>query len=63
MTYAGHFSNIVTPVSMTILGMKLGAVKLRTLFGSWRTYYVSALKLIAFPALIVALLLTMLPRL
>ena len=57
VTYAGHFSNIVTPVSMTILGMKLGAVKLRTLFGSWRTYYVSALKLIAFPALIVALLL------
>ncbi len=56
-TYATHFSNIVTPISMTILGMKMGAVRLSSLFGSWKTYYVSALKLVAFPLLIVGALL------
>ena len=56
-TYATHFSNLVTPISMTILGMKMGAVKVTSLFTSWKTYYVSVLKLIAFPAVIVALLL------
>lgn len=55
-TYVGHFSNLVTPISMTILGMKLGAVKISALFGSWRTYYAAALKLVIFPAVIVALL-------
>ena len=59
VTYVGHFSNIVTPVSMTILGMKLGAVKLSALFSSWKTYYTSALKLIAFPAVIVAVMLVL----
>ncbi|MBQ9801684.1 MAG: AEC family transporter [Clostridia bacterium] len=56
-TYATHFSNLVTPISMTILGMKLGAVKITALFASWKTYYVAALKLIVFPLLIVAVLL------
>ncbi|MBQ8508715.1 MAG: AEC family transporter [Clostridia bacterium] len=55
--YSTHFSNIVTPISMTILGMKLGGVKLKTLFGSWRTYYVSALRLAAYPLVITAALL------
>ena len=55
-TFSDYFSNIVTPLSMTILGMKLGEVKFADLFKSWRTYYVAALKLIAFPALIVAVL-------
>ncbi len=55
-TYATHFSNLVTPISMTILGMKMGAVKITALFTSFKTYYVSALKLIAFPVVIVALL-------
>ena len=59
VTYVGHFSNIVTPVSMTILGMKMGAVKLSALFSSWKTYYTSALKLIAFPAVIVAVMLAL----
>ena len=59
VTYVGHFSNIVTPVSMTILGMKLGAVKLSALFSSWKTYHTSALKLIAFPAVIVAVMLAL----
>ena len=59
VTYVGHFSNIVTPVSMTILGMKLGAVKLSALFSSRKSYYTSALKLIAFPAVIVAVMLAL----
>ena len=55
-SYATHFSNIVTPVSMVILGMKMGGVKFLSLFRSWRTYYISALRLAVFPAAIVALL-------
>ena len=56
VTYMTHFSNLVTPISMTILGMKLGGVRLSALFASWRTYYAAALKLVLFPAVIVALL-------
>lgn len=48
-TYSAHFSNIVTPISMTILGMKTADVKFYNLFASWKTYYVSLLKLIVFP--------------
>lgn len=47
--YSSYFNNLVTPLSMTILGMKLGGVKFSSLFGSWRTYYVSALKLLFDP--------------
>ena len=54
VTYSNHFSNLVTPISMTILGMKMGGVNFAELFKSWRTYYVSALKLVAFPFVIVA---------
>ena len=55
-TFSTHFSNIVTPISMTILGIKTGGVKLWNLFKSWKTYYVAVLKLIVFPVVIVALL-------
>lgn len=54
VSYSTHFSNIVTPISMIILGMKMGGVKFLSLFKSWRTYYVSALRLVVFPAIIVA---------
>ena len=53
-TYSTHFSNIVTPISMTILGMKMAGVRFADLFKTWKTYYVSALKLVVFPMLIVA---------
>ena len=53
-TFSTHFSNIVTPISMTILGMKMGGVKLLPLFRSWKMYYVAGLKLILFPIVIVA---------
>lgn len=56
-TFSEYFSGLVTPISMTILGMKLGAVKFSSLFKTWKVYYVSALKLIVFPVFIVALLL------
>lgn len=55
LEYSTYFSNIVTPLSMTILGMKMAGVEFVKLFSSWRAYYVSAIKLIAFPVLGVAL--------
>ena len=53
--FSTHFSNLVTPISMTILGMKMGDVKFSELFGSPKTYYVSALKLVVFPMVIVGI--------
>lgn len=55
-TYATHFSGIVTPLSMVILGMKLAGVEMGRLFSSWRMYYVSAMRLAVFPAVGVALM-------
>ena len=55
-TFSDHFSNVVTPISMTILGMKLGSIRFANLFRSWKVYYVSFLKLVAFPAVILAIL-------
>ena len=56
VTYSDYFSGIVTPISMTILGMKLASIKFSSLFTSARTYYVSALKLIIFPTIIVLIM-------
>ena len=56
VSYSDHFSGIVTPVSMTILGMKLAAVKLPTLFTSAKGYYVSVIKLVICPTVIVSIL-------
>ena len=56
-TFSSHFSGLVTPLSMTILGMKMAENKITLLFKSWRMYYVCALKLILFPTIIVGLLL------
>ena len=50
-TYCTHFSGIVTPLSMVILGMKLAAIPMGRLFASWRMYYVSAVRLVLFPVL------------
>lgn len=55
VTYSNHFSNLVTPISMTILGMKMAGINFADLFRSWRTYYVSALKLVVFPLVVVLL--------
>ena len=56
LTFSNHFSNIVTPISMTIIGMKLGAISFKTLFSSGKLYYVSFLRLILFPAALTAAL-------
>ena len=55
ITFSDHFSNVVTPISMTIIGMKLGAASLKTLFRSGKLYYVSFLKLVLFPVAVTAL--------
>ena len=55
VTYSTYLSNLVTPISMIVLGMKMGTVKLTSLFKSWKTYYVAALKLVVFPLVIVAI--------
>ena len=58
-TFSDHFSGIVTPVSMTVIGMKLGAIPFKTLFRSRKLYYVSFLKLILFPVVITAAMLVL----
>ena len=57
MTFAGHFSNIVTPISMVILGMKMAGMNMKQIFVSKGMYYVSFLRLILFPVVVVAILL------
>lgn len=47
-TYSGHFSGIVTPLSMVVLGMKLADVPIKRLLTSKHMYYVSALRLVLF---------------
>ena len=56
VTYSTHFSNLVTPISMTILGMKMGDVKLMEFFKCVKLYYVSLLKLVVFPVVAVGLI-------
>lgn len=58
-TYATHFSGIVTPLSMLVLGIKLAEVPMKNLFTSGRMYYVSAVRLVLFPAVCVALMLAL----
>lgn len=50
-TYSGHFSGIVTPLSMVVLGMKLAEIPMKKLFTSGKMYYVSAIRLVAYPVL------------
>lgn len=54
ITFSDHFSSVVTPLSMTIIGMKLGATSFKTLFRSGKLYYVSFLKLVLFPVVVTA---------
>ena len=60
-TFSSHFSGIVTPLSMTILGMKMADIKFVSLFKSWRMYYVCVLKLVLLPSVVVALLFALKP--
>ena len=64
-TYATHFSGIVTPLSMLVLGMKLAGVPMKKLFTSGKMYYVSGLRLVLYPvlAVMVMLLVNLVPAL
>ncbi len=54
-TYSNYFSNIVTPLSMVILGVKMAEVNVVSMFTKRALYYVSSIKLIAMPIVSVAL--------
>ncbi len=54
-SYSNYFSNIVTPLSMVILGVKMADVKITTIFTKRQTYYVSIVKLIIMPIVACAL--------
>ena len=56
-TYTGHLKGIVTPLSMIVLGIKLADLSLKKLFTSRKMYYVSAVRLVLFPALCVGMML------
>lgn len=55
VTYSDYFKNIVTPTSMIILGIKMGGIRFKELFASWKMYYVSLLKLVVVPVISVAI--------
>ncbi|MBR6768323.1 MAG: AEC family transporter [Clostridia bacterium] len=54
--YSTYFSSIVTALSMVVLGIKLADVPFSKLFLNGNMYYVSFVRLIAFPVLSVALM-------
>ncbi|MBQ4121781.1 MAG: hypothetical protein IJD35_07195, partial [Clostridia bacterium] len=54
--YSNYFSSIVTALSMVVLGIKLADVPFAKLFLNGSMYYVSFVRLIAFPALSVAIM-------
>ena len=49
LTYSNHLKGIVTPVSMVVLGMKMGGIKMSALFTNVKTYFISLCKLILVP--------------
>lgn len=59
LSFTTHFSNLVTPISMTILGMKMGSVDLRKVFTCAKMYYAATIKLIATPVVVIAILFTL----
>ena len=61
LSFANHFKGLVTPLSMVVLGMKLGAINIRSLFTSARLYYTAFLRLVLYPVAIVAVLLVARP--
>ncbi len=63
-SYATKLGNVVTPLSMIIIGIKMADVPFAKIFTTLKMYFVSFIRLIAFPALgigIMFLLSTFLP--
>lgn len=56
LTYSDYFKPIVTPIAMTVLGIKLGTVRFSSLFTRVGMYYTSFIRLVVFPVLAVLLL-------
>lgn len=54
--YSNFFKSLVTPLAMTILGMKFADVKILSLFTSKKLYYMSLLKLVVVPVIVVAIM-------
>ncbi len=61
-TYSVWFNNIVTPLAMTVLGMKMGSVKFLEILKNSKVYIVGFAKLIVFPMLgvVIAILVSLL---
>lgn len=57
--YLSRSQAIVTPISMIIIGIKLGSIKLSSIFKNKNMYIVSLYKLIVVPFIITAILLTL----
>ena len=55
VSFCDGLKNIVTPLSMTILGVKLADVPIKSLFNSKSVYYVSLIKIIVMPIVCVFL--------
>lgn len=54
-SYSGYFNNVVTPLAMTVLGMKMAGIKFKKLFSGKKVYIVCAVKLLLFPVIAVAI--------
>ena len=55
--YSNFLKNMVTPLSMTILGMKFADVQISSFFTFKKLYYISFLKLVVIPVIIMGILL------
>ena len=47
----GYLSDITVPGAMMIIGSSLAMIPLRSVFGDWRVYFLSAVKLLGIPVL------------
>ena len=56
-TFAAHLKNMVTPISMCIIGIKFGEMKLGQLLRDRKLYYVVFIRLVLLPALVAVILL------
>ncbi len=58
-TYSQHLKNLVVPLSMMIIGMKFAEMDVKSLFAEKLLYYISFVRLILFPTLIVVILIVL----
>ncbi len=54
--FINHLASIVSPLSMIVLGLKMGEVKFKDIFINSKLYYVSLIKLVMQPLFIVGVL-------